>query len=737
MLGIAKRKKKYLITLITLLQFCSWQANAQHSIARAWNEVLLEAIRDDYARPTVHARNLFHTSAAIYDAWAIYNTQASTYLLGNQLHQTKCPVNNFSIPDNIDLATHETISYAAYRILTHRFKNSPNWFDTQNRFNELMVLHGYDIQYESLNYFDGNAAALGNFIAQCYIEYGLTDGSNELNQYANTFYIPVNEPLNPEYPGNLELTNPNRYQTLQLGVFIDQSGNEIIGAEPEALSPEWGFVKGFALTDSELTTKNRDGHNYNVYHDPGPPAYLNDISNTDEIYKWGFEMVCIWSAHLTNDDDVLLDISPAAIGNNNILPDTYEEYDTYYNYFEGGDLSNGHSINPITNLPYAPNIVNRGNYARVLAEFWADGPDSETPPGHWFTLLNYINDHPLFEKKFEGEGDIIDDLEWDVKSYFLMGGTMHDSAISAWSVKGYYDYIRPVSAIRYLADQGQCTNESLARYNENGIHLVPGYIELVDENDPLAGSELEHLNKIKIYAWNGPDSIANPLSDFAGVGWILAENWWPYQRPTFVTPPFAGFVSGHSTFSRAAADVLTKLTGSNFFPGGMGQFEIEANNFLVFERGPSESFSLQWATYQDAADQSALSRIWGGIHPPIDDIPGRKIGIKVAESSFDLAVRYFNGEAINPIQNSNENEELVLFPNPADSYTNLVLPENAIGEEISISIYSIEGRLLNESQSINVTNLYALNTDFLLKGFYLVKLKTDTNEFATKLTIIR
>ena len=47
-------------------------ANAQQSVARQWNEQVLEAIRHDYARPTVHARNLFHVSVAMYDAWAAY-----------------------------------------------------------------------------------------------------------------------------------------------------------------------------------------------------------------------------------------------------------------------------------------------------------------------------------------------------------------------------------------------------------------------------------------------------------------------------------------------------------------------------------------------------------------------------------------------------------------------------------------------------------------------------------------
>ena len=103
-----------------------------------------------------------------------------------------------------------------------------------------------------------------------------------------------------------------------------------------------------------------------------------------------------------------------------------------------------------------------------------------------------------------------------------------------------------------------------------------------------------------------------PKTTSAGVDWILGERWWPYQRPSFVTPPFAGYVSGHSTYSRAAAEVLKAFTGSSFFPGGIGEFRAPKDDFLVFEKGPSETVVLQWATYADAADQCSLSRIWGG-----------------------------------------------------------------------------------------------------------------------------
>jgi hypothetical protein len=293
-----------------------------------------------------------------------------------------------------------------------------------------------------------------------------------------------------------------------------------------------------------------------------------------------------------------------------------------------------------------------------------------------------VHDHPEFTRKYKGEGNILDPLEWDVKAYFTLGGAMHDAAIAAWGIKGWYDYIRPISAIRYMADQGQCTNMSLDNYSANGIPLVEGYIEVVEEGDPLAGASGEHVGKIKLYAWRGHDYVDDPSVDQAGVGWILAENWWPYQRPSFVTPPFAGYVSGHSTYSRAAAEVLTRLTGSAYFPGGMGEFLAARNEFLVFEEGPSEDVKLQWATYRDASDQCSLSRIWGGIHPPADDLAGRMIGARIGADAFDLAERYFSGR-------SNEiSKKYVAYPTPAETSEILIVNTT---EDQYFEVYDING----------------------------------------------
>ncbi len=709
----------------------------QHSVAREWNELLLEAIRNDYARPTVHARNLFHTSIAMYDAWAVFDSKAETYLLGKSVGGYICPFSGIPEPLDVRKAQETAISYASYRVLSHRFQNSPGAEESQARFDSLFAVLGHDPAFTITEYSTGSPAALGNYIALCIINFGHQDGSNEQNDYANIFYEPYNPTLLPIVPGNPDIIDPNRWQPLTLDVFIDQSGNVIPITTPKFLSPEWGVVTPFSLSRSDLTIHTRDGNEYWVYHDPGAPPYI-DLENSDamsEEYKWTFALVSVWSAHLDPADGVMWDISPGAIGNIPNLPQSVEEYRDFYDLLEGGDPSLGHSVNPVTGTPYEPQIVPRADYARVLAEFWADGPDSETPPGHWFTILNYVNDHPQFEKRFRGVGPVLDDLEWDIKAYFLLGGTMHDVAITAWGIKGYYDYLRPISAIRMMADLGQSSDPSLPNYSPGGIPLIPGYIEVVQAGDPLAIDSTQHIGKIKVLAWKGPDYISEPETDVAGVGWILAERWWPYQRPTFVTPPFAGYISGHSTFSRAAAEVMTLLTGDEFFPGGMGEFHAPKNEFLVFEDGPSVDVTLQWATYRDASDQTSLSRIWGGIHPPADDIPGRIIGEKIGIEAFNYADRYFLGLA--------EGETLPpstrVFPNPVTSGSTLKVELILPTESAKVVMCNVLGQVVYSTElTINQNQEYIqVNTDSLPSGIYLVRITGSRWDSAHKITIIR
>src|SRR6185295_5956772 len=153
----------------------------------------------------------------------------------------------------------------------------------------------------------------------------------------------------------------------------------------------------------------------------------------------------------------------------------------------------------------------------------------------------------------------------------------------------------------------------------------------------------------------------NPATTHRGVKWLHAADWMTYQTTNFVTPAFPGYISGHSTFSRSAAELMTEITGSEYFPGGMGSYTITK---LINEQGPSQPVTLQWATYFDAADQVGISRIWGGIHPPADDFAGRRVGAECGQGAWTLARTYWDGSVTNT--------PITLVLRPLDAGTNQI-----------------------------------------------------------------
>jgi uncharacterized protein DUF6851 len=573
------------------------------SVARVWDEALLDGIRRDVPAPTVHARNLFHTSAAMWDAWAAYDPKAEGYFVHEKLHA-----------DDVQAAREAAISYAAYRILLHRYSRAAG---LQQTFDELAATMGalcYRIDDTSTG--GDSPAALGNRIAAAVIAYGRNDGALEQTRYVDTSYKPVNDPLVVTEPG-ADMRDPNRWQPLALAQFVAQNGLPVPGNVQRFVGPQWGHVKGFALPPSPGGTPI----------DPGPPPRLGE---TDAAFERAAIDVIRDSGELDPSDGVTMDIGPGALGDNTL----------------GTNDGDGHEVNPATGVRYASNVVLRGDFARVLTEFWADGPESETPPGHWNTIANAVSDSPGFVRRVGGSGPELDRLQWDVKLYFALNGAVHDAAVAAWGLKGHYDSVRPISMIRYLAGHGQSSDPSAPSYDPLGLPLVTGLVEVVTRGSSAPGQRHEdladHVGEIAIRVWQG--NPEDPATQVGGVGWILATEWVPYQKPTFVTPAFAGYVSGHSTFSRAAAEVLTAFTGSPYFPGGMSEWRFPAGSLTV-EPGPSHEVTLQWATYYDAADQAGLSRLFGGIHIPADDFGGRRIGSECGKAAAALAMKYFEGSA--------------------------------------------------------------------------------------------
>ncbi len=589
----------------------SCAAPAEHpewTVARRWDEALLDAIRRALPNPPVHARNLFHTSVAMWDAWAAYDPTANGYVYTAK-----------EKAGNVAAARDEAISYAAYRVLSSRFIKAVGGADSLAEFADVMDALCYPLTVTAT---DGDApAAVGNRIAAAVIAYGLKDGSNQANGYASPDYKPVNDPLVVNQPGTT-MKDPNRWQPLQLEHMISQNGIPIENGVQQAVGPHWGHVLGFGIPDG-----GADG----VPIDPGVPPQLGGDAPADQAYKDQAVEIVLRSSMLDAASDETVDISPATLGGNTL----------------GTNDGSGHAVNPATGQPYAADTVKVGDFARALTEYWADGPKSETPPGHWNVIANDASDKLGAENlKVGGEGAPVDRLQWDVKLYLALNGAVHDAAIAAWGLKGHYDSVRPISMIRYLAGLGQSSDPALPSYDPEGIPLVPDLVELITPETTAAGQRHAalkgHEGEIAIRAWAG--NPADPKTETSGVHWILASTWVPYQLPTFVTPSFQGYASGHSTFSRAAAEVMTAFTGSEYFPGGLATW-TKPKDTLVVEKGPSADVVLEAATYYDAADLAGISRLYGGIHIQADDFNGRIIGSECGKDAWALARQYFAGTA--------------------------------------------------------------------------------------------
>jgi hypothetical protein len=211
---------------------------------------------------------------------------------------------------------------------------------------------------------------------------------------------------------------------------------------------------------------------------------------------------------------------------------------------------------------------------KVIASYWADGPSTETPPGHWSLFAQFVSQRDAHT------------LEDDVKMFFALGNALLDASITVWDTKRFYDYIRPVSAIRFL----------------------------------YAGKP--------VLAWGGP---------FRGTERILGEQFQSY----IPTPPFPEYVSGHSTFSAASAEILRRFTSSDRFGASV---TIAAGSSAI-EPGlvPATDVVLAWRTFSDAADQAGISRRYGGIHFESGDLEARVLGRRVGRRVWEKARTLFHG----------------------------------------------------------------------------------------------
>jgi PAP2 superfamily len=215
---------------------------------------------------------------------------------------------------------------------------------------------------------------------------------------------------------------------------------------------------------------------------------------------------------------------------------------------------------------------------KMIAEYWADGPNSELPPGHWNLFAQYVSAR-------DGHS-----LDQDVKLFFALTNAIFDAGIVAWDAKRAYDSARPATVVPFLF-QGQ-----------------------------------------GIPSWGGP-----------GKGSVVMDgrDWRPYQSSQSPTPAFPEFISGHSTFSAAGAEILRSFTGSDLF-GKSVTFAPGASRIEPAVT-PSSPVTLHWRTFSEAADQAGFSRRLGGIHFRAADLAGRSVGRAIARQAWRKASDLWSG----------------------------------------------------------------------------------------------
>jgi uncharacterized protein DUF6851/vanadium-dependent haloperoxidase-like protein len=222
---------------------------------------------------------------------------------------------------------------------------------------------------------------------------------------------------------------------------------------------------------------------------------------------------------------------------------------------------------------------------KAIVEYWADGPRSELPPGHWNLFAQFVSRRDHHEQNEHG-------LDLDVKLFFALTNAIADAAICAWDNKRAFASVRPITAIRYL------------------------------------------FERQRVRAWAGP---------YRGTQTINGLDWLPYQPSTFPTPPFPEYSSGHSTFSAAGAEILRLSTGKDDFGASV---TIRAGSSKV-EPGstPAHDVTLSWRTFSEAADQAGISRRYGGIHFEQGDLDARATGRLVGRHCWERAQALFAGDS--------------------------------------------------------------------------------------------
>lgn len=305
----------------------------------------------------------------------------------------------------------------------------------------------------------------------------------------------------------------------QLGLF-DAALRESLAAVTDSAGAELGKLLGWQVADAILAWRSTDGSKTPVTYTPGTEA--GDWQLTGPAYLP--PLLPQWPAVMPFGVPDVFTFRPPP------PPDlTSTEYAA--------------ALNEVKELGRFDSSTRTAEQTEI-AIFWADGPGTATPPGHW----NRIAAEVALQRGST--------LAENARLFALLNIAMADAGIACWDAKYHYELWRPITAIRE--------------------------------------AELDGIDLTSTDA-----------------------DWFPLLN----TPPFPTYTSGHSTFSGAAAAVLTNVFGPAV------SFTTWSDGLDGFTQRPLPAvFSRTFASFEAAAEEAGRSRVYGGIHFEFDNSAGLTLG---------------------------------------------------------------------------------------------------------------